>query len=168
VSERNPVAIPVASTYLSQVHLSQVHATQVLMQAINLNPNHKCWRAGGLIVGRAGGRWVGWTGAWDKAQFRGYLGEALMTPRRRGCALDALDALDAELSLIRPFLRCFFVSFTHCTPNFTHDCTHKNKLYFTHCTHYVRVLGQMLGRIPSKMSFAFCQVLRFVRRECFC
>ena len=26
----------------------------------------QCWRAGGLIVGRVGGRWAGWTGAWDK------------------------------------------------------------------------------------------------------
>ena len=125
MSERNPVAIPVASTYLSQAHLSQVHATQVLMQAINLNPNHRCWRTGGLIVGRVGGRWMGWTGAWDKAQFRGYLGEALMNPRRRGCALDALDA---ELSLICTFCGAFLFQSTDRTPKIT-DYTPQNKLY---------------------------------------
>ena len=45
---------------------------------------------------------------------------------RRGCALDALDALDVELSLICTFLRCFVVSIHRLYPQITHY-THKNK-----------------------------------------
>ena len=32
---------------------------------------------------------MGWAGAWDKAKFRGYLGEALMNPRKSVSTLSA-------------------------------------------------------------------------------